>query len=75
MHSDKTFDCIPKSYGNYGSNTFKRKKILTAKPIYSGIVVFELSIILMYEKDYEKSQSKLGENNIVTIYGHFFFRN
>ena len=61
-------DGIHKSYQDYETYTFKKNVLRMEKPIYLGIVILELSKLLMYETYYDKLPKYFEEDGIQLHY-------
>ena len=66
--SELTFNGTLKSHENCDSYTIKQNDVLMDKPIYLGLIVLELSKLLMYETYYDKLQPSFGQENIQLHY-------
>ena len=63
-----TFAGIHKSYENCDSYLFKKNEVKMEKPFYLGFAVLELSMLHMYETNYNKLQPYFGQENIQLHY-------
>ena len=63
-----TFNGIHKSHENCDSYTIKQNEVLTDKSVYLGFALLELSMLHMYETNYDKPQTYFGQKRSHLLY-------